>query len=78
MYFLIYSRLVTSVEQCHILVLGPFGLCELLEMGFKFPFNLMGKLTVVLLRGQSWHILKSWCKFRDPGKGFLFHRWTIM
>ena len=44
-----------------------FELSELLEMGFKLPFNLMGRLTVVLFTGQSWHILKSWCKFGGQG-----------
>ena len=27
---------------------------------FEFPFNLIGKSTMVLLTGQSWRVLKSW------------------
>ena len=42
------------------LFLIPNGLNELPEMLFKLPFNLIGKLTVALLTGQSWDILKSW------------------
>ena len=38
---------------------GPNGLNELPEMHFKSPFNLTGKLTVALLTGQLWHVLKS-------------------
>ena len=36
------------------------GLNELLEMRFKFPFNLIRELIMALLTGQSWHVLKSW------------------
>ena len=43
---------------------------ELLEMRFKFPFNLIGKLTLALLTGQSWHVLKSWYTGEDPEQGF--------
>ena len=39
---------------------APNGLNELLEMRFKLPFNLIRKLIVALLTGQSWHVLKSW------------------
>ena len=38
----------------------PNGLIELPEMHFKLPFNLIGKLTVALLTGQSWDVLKFW------------------
>ena len=37
----------------------PYGLNKLLEMHFKFPFNLVGKSTTAFLTGQSWHVLKS-------------------
>ena len=36
------------------------GLNELPEMRFEFPFNLIGRLTMALLTGQSWRVLKSW------------------
>ena len=48
----------------------PNRLNELLEMLFKFPFNLIGKLTMADLTGQSWHILKTWCKSGGPGHRF--------
>ena len=37
----------------------PYGLNELLEMRFEFPFNLVCKSTTSFLTGQSWHALKS-------------------
>ena len=37
---------------------------------FEFPFNLIGKLTMDFLTGQSWHILKSSYTGRGPGQGF--------
>ena len=48
----------------------PNRLNELLEMLFKFPFNLIGKLTMADLTGQSWHILKTWYKSGGPGHRF--------
>ena len=38
----------------------PKGRNELLKMHFEFHFNLIGKLTMAVLTGQSWHIPKSW------------------
>ena len=35
------------------------GLNELPEMHSEFTFNLIGKLTIAFLMGQSWHVLKS-------------------
>ena len=37
---------------------------------FKFPFILIGKSTVAFLKGQSWHILKSWYTRAGPEQGF--------
>ena len=39
-------------------------------MRFKFPFNLIGKLTLAFLSGQSWHVFKSWYTGGDPEQGF--------
>ena len=39
---------------------------KLLEVGFKIPFNLIGKSTTAVLTGLSWHILKSWYIGEDP------------
>ena len=36
------------------------GLNELPEVRFKFPFNLIGKLIMAFLTGQSWRVVKSW------------------
>ena len=33
---------------------------ELPEIGFEFPFILIGKSTKAFLTGQSWRLLKSW------------------
>ena len=49
---------------------APNGLNELPEMHFKLPFNLIGKLTVALLTGQSWLRLKSRYTGWDPEQGF--------
>ena len=35
------------------------GLNELPEMHIEFTFNLIGKLTIAFLMGQSWRVLKS-------------------
>ena len=35
------------------------GLNELPEMRFEFPLNLIAKLTMAFLTGQSWRVLKS-------------------
>ena len=46
-------------------------------MCFEFPFNLTGKLTMLLLTGQSWHVLKTWYTGGGPERGFwccLAHR----
>ena len=48
----------------------PNGLNELPEMHFKLPFNLIGKLTVALLIGQSWDVLKSWYTRGTQNKDF--------
>ena len=39
-------------------------------MCFEFPFNLTGKLTMLLLTGQSWHVLKTWYTGGGPEQGF--------
>ena len=49
---------------------APGGLNKLPEMCFEFPFNLIGKLTMAFLTGQSWHILKSSYTEWGPGQGF--------
>ena len=41
------------------------------EMRFEFPFNLIGKLTIFFLTGQSWRVLKSWYTAGGPEQGFL-------
>ena len=35
------------------------GLNELREVRIEFPFDLIGKLTMAFLTGQSWRVLKS-------------------
>ena len=40
-------------------------------MHFKFPFNLINKLTMVLLTNQQWCVLKSWYRGGSPEHGFL-------
>ena len=47
------------------------GLNKLPEMHFKFPFNLINKLTMVLLIVQLWCVLKSWYTGGSPEHGFL-------
>ena len=42
----------------------------LLEMSFKFPFNLFGKLTLAFLKSRSLRILKSWYTGSGPEQGF--------
>jgi len=49
---------------------GPYGLNELPEVHFEFPFNPVGKSTIAFLMGQSWHILKSWYTGGGPEQGF--------
>ena len=39
-------------------------------MHLEFPFNLIGKLTMALLTGQSWQVLKSWYTGGGPEQGF--------
>ena len=39
-------------------------------MRFEFPFNLIGKSTVVFLTGQSWRVLKFWYTGGVPQQGF--------
>ena len=60
---------------CKAVVISLFsalnGLNKLLEMHFKFLFNLINKLTMVLLTGQSWCILKSWYTGGSPEHEFL-------
>ena len=43
---------------------------ELPLVRFKFPFILIGKSTVAFLKGQSWHVLKSWYTSVGPEQGF--------
>ena len=52
---------------------APNRLNKLLEMHFKFPFNLIGKFTLggAFLTEQSWLLLKSWYTIGGPDKGFL-------
>ena len=39
---------------------APNGLDELpAEMRFEFPFNLIGKLTMAFLTGQSWRVYSN-------------------
>ena len=47
---------------------APSGLNELLEVCFKFPFNLIlfGILRMAFLTGHSWCIFKSWYPGGDP------------
>ena len=42
------------------LLLTPTGFNELPEVCFEFPFNIIGKLAMASLTGQSWRVLKSW------------------
>ena len=46
------------------------GLNEFLEICLKFPFNLIGKLAMEFLTGQSRFVLKSWCTGWDLEQGF--------
>ena len=39
-------------------------------MSFEFPFNLIGKLTMAFLTGQSRHVLKSWYTGGGVEQGF--------
>ena len=39
-------------------------------MCFESPFNLIGKLTIAFLTGQSWRVLKSWYADGDLEQGF--------
>ena len=48
----------------------PSGLNKLLELRFKFPFNLIGKMTMLFLTGQSWCIPKSWYTVGGWEQGF--------
>jgi len=49
---------------------APCGLNKLLEVRFKLPFNLIGKMTMPFLAGLSWCMLKSWYKVGGPEQGF--------
>ena len=49
---------------------APKGLNKLPEEHFKFPFNLIGKSTMLFSTGQSWHVLKSWYTVGDLEQGF--------
>ena len=51
---------------------GPYGLDKLLEVHFKFPFTLIGKLTMAFLTTPSCEILESWHKGVGPGQGFWY------
>ena len=46
------------------------GLNELPEMRFEFPLNLIGKLTMAFLTGQSSRVLKSWYTGGGLKQGF--------
>ena len=47
-----------------------FGLSELPEMHFQFPFNMTGKLAMDLLTSPSLCVLKSWYAGGGPKQGF--------
>ena len=51
---------------------APSSLNELLEVCFKFPFNLIpfGILTMAFLTGHSWCIRKSWYTGGDPEQAY--------
>ena len=67
------SFLVRVCHRCNVTLIS--NLCEavprslfrasnklnkLLDVGFKIPFNLIGKSTMAVLTGLSLHKLKSW------------------
>ena len=49
---------------------APNRINELSEMYFEFPFNLIGKLTMVFSTGQSWCVFKSWYTGGGLEQGF--------
>ena len=51
------------------LLWAPNKLKKLPEVGFQFPFNLIGKSTMAFLIGQSWCVVKSWYTGRCPDQG---------
>ena len=53
--------LILFINVCEAGSWSPNGLIELPEVRFEFPFNLIGKGTMVYLTGRSWRLLKSWC-----------------
>ena len=72
------------------LLLAPSALSELPEVRFEFLFNLIGKLTMAHLTGQSWRVIKSHYTGGGPEQGYwhccadrlfrprLFKRWIAL
>ena len=52
------------------LLLAPSGLSELPKVRFEFLFNLIGKLTMAHLTGQSWRVIKSYYTGVGPEEGY--------
>ena len=48
----------------------PTNSTNLPKVCFKFSFILIGKSTMPFLKGQSWHVFKSWYTSGDPEQGF--------
>ena len=69
-----YGNLTSVSSVCEeapiSLFWAPSGLNELPEMGFEFPFILIGKSTMAFLTGQSWRVLKSLYTGGGPEQGF--------
>ena len=49
---------------------APYGISELPEVHFEFPFNLIGKLTMVFFNRPIMVNLKSWYAGRGLEQGF--------
>ena len=47
----------------------PNGFNESMEVSFKFPFNLIGELTMAFLTGESCNVLESFYTDGDPEQG---------
>ena len=62
----IQSRSVTSAKQCRNPCTGP----PANSIRFESPFNLIGKLTMAFLTGQSWPALKSLYSGGGPEQEF--------
>ena len=48
----------------------PTDSTNLPEVRFQFPFNLIRKLTMAFLTGQSWAVVKSWYTGGGPEQRF--------